>query len=91
MFKICKNNWPKSNEGVCYMHGIDKWVSYKITKIIRINPLLNLIKIQLLGLFLAKNFNFGLDPHISDANTDPFIRFGADLFVYLNHIGIQIT
>ena len=29
-------------------------------------------------------------PYISDAKTDPFIPFGADLFVYLKHIGIQI-
>ena len=41
--------------------------------------------------FWQKKVNFGLDPHISDAKTDPFIPFGADLFVYLNHIGIQIT
>ena len=41
------------------------------------------------GPFLAKNINFGLDPHISDAKTDPFIPFGAYLFVYLNHISIQ--
>ena len=44
-----------------------------------------------MGLFLAKNVDFGLDPNISDANTDPFIPFGANLFVYFNHIGIQIT
>ena len=43
------------------------------------------------AIFLAKNMNFGLDPNISDAKTDPFIPFGANLFVYLNHIGIQIT
>ena len=42
---------------------------------------------------LAKIVNFGLDPNISDAKTDldSFISFGADLFVYLNHKGIQIT
>ena len=39
---------------------------------------------------MAKIVNFGLDPYISDAKTDPFIPFGADLFLYLNHIGIQI-
>ena len=44
-----------------------------------------------LGYFWQKNFNFVLDPHISDAKTDPFIPFGADHFVYLNHIVIQIT
>ena len=27
---------------------------------------------------------------ISDAKTDSFIPFGADLFVYSNHMGIQI-
>ena len=44
-----------------------------------------------IGLFWANIINFGLDPHIPDAKTDPFFPFGADLFVYLNHIGIQIT
>ena len=47
--------------------------------------------LQFCWLFLAKIINFGLEPHISDAKTAPFIPFGADLFVYLNHIGIQIT
>ena len=45
---------------------------------------------QFSGLFLAKSTNFGLDPHISDTKTDPFIPFGADLFVYLKHTGIHI-
>ena len=53
--------------------------------------MLNFIKLQFWGLFLAKIVHFGLDPHTSDAKTDPFIPFGADLFVYLIHIGIQIT
>ena len=42
-----------------------------------------------MGPFLAKIDNFGLDPHIFDAKTDPFIRFGTNLFVYLKNIGIQ--
>ena len=54
--------------------------------------MLNFIKTSIFWLFLAKKqVNFGLEPHISDAKTDPFIRFGADHFVYLNHIGIHIT
>ena len=52
--------------------------------------MLNLIKTSILGAFLAKIVNFGLDPNISDAITDPFIPFGANLFVYLKHISIQI-
>ena len=44
-----------------------------------------------LGAIFDKNVHFGLDLHISDAKTDPFIPFGADLFVSLSHIGIQIT
>ena len=50
----------------------------------------NLIKTSIWGLFLAKIVNFGLKPHIYDAKTDPFIRSGVDLFVYLEYIGIQI-
>ena len=45
--------------------------------------MLNLIKASMLG----ENINFELDVHILDAKTDPF---GADLFVYLRHIRIQI-
>ena len=56
----------------------------------RVHSILNFIKTLFLGLSLAKIVNFGLDPHISDAKTDPFIPFGADLFVYLKHMGIQI-
>ena len=41
--------------------------------------MLNLIKTSIFGLFLAKIVNFGLDPNIPDAKTDPFIPFGADL------------
>ena len=54
--------------------------------------MLNFIKkkLQFLELFLSKIVNFGLDLHIFDAKTDPFIPFGANLFVYLKHIGIQI-
>ena len=52
--------------------------------------MLSLIKISILGAILGKNCLFLLDPHISDTNTDPFTPFGADPFVYLNHIGIQI-
>ena len=40
---------------------------------------------------MTKNINFGLDPRLSDTKTNPFILFRADLFVYLNYIGIQIT
>ena len=40
------------------------------------------------GYFWQKNVNFGLNPNISDTKTDPFIPFGATLFVYLNHKGI---
>ena len=39
---------------------------------------------------VRKIANFGLDPHIFDAKTGPFISFGANLFVYLKQIGIQI-
>ena len=54
--------------------------------------MLNFIKTSILGAILAKIVNFGLDPHIFDAETDPFIPFWANLFVYmyLKHIGIQI-
>ena len=52
--------------------------------------MLNLIKTLILGQFWAKVFNFGLNLYISDPKTDPFKTFGADLFVYLKHIGIQI-
>ena len=48
------------------------------------------IKTSILGaISFAKIVNFGLYPHISDAKTDPFSPFGADHFVYLNHIDIQ--
>ena len=55
--------------------------------------MLNFIKKNFIfwGAILAKIVNFGLDPHISNVKTEPFIPFRADLFVYLNHIGIQIT
>ena len=54
--------------------------------------MLNLTKTSILGaIFGKKTVNFGLEPHVPDAKTDPLIPFGADLFVYLNHIGIQIT
>ena len=52
--------------------------------------MLNFIKTSILGAILAKIINFGLDQHIFDAKTDPFIPFGANLFVYLKQIGIQI-
>ena len=39
---------------------------------------------------MAKIVNFGLEPHIYDATTGPFILSGVDLFVYLEYIGIQI-
>ena len=55
-----------------------------------VHSILDFIKTSILGLFLAKIYNFGLDPHIFDGRTDPFIPFGANLFVYLKHIGIQI-
>ena len=42
------------------------------------------------GQFWTKLVNFGLDAHICDAKTEPFIHIGADLFVYLQYIGIQI-
>ena len=50
----------------------------------------NLIKTSILGAILAKIVNFGLNPHIYDAKTDPFILSWVDLFVYLEYIGIQI-
>ena len=53
--------------------------------------MLNLTKASILGAFLGKTVTFGLEPHVPGAKTDPFIPFEADLFVYLNHIGIQIT
>ena len=54
--------------------------------------MLNLTKTSYFGgYFLAKIVNFGLEPHVHDAKTDPFIPSGAAIFVYLNHIGIQIT
>ena len=43
--------------------------------------MLNLIKISFFGAIFGKIINFGLDPHIPDAKTDPFIPFGADLMV----------
>ena len=52
--------------------------------------MLNLIKTSILGAIFGKNSQFRVRPHIPDAKTDSFIPFGADLFVYLNHIGIQI-
>ena len=39
---------------------------------------------------LARNINFWSDIHISDANMDPFITFGQDIFAYLKNIGVQI-
>ena len=45
--------------------------------------MINLIRkknFDFLGLFSAKIVNFGIDPYISDAETDTFIPFGADLF-----------
>ena len=57
----------------------------------RVHSKLNLIKTSIFkGYFLAKIANFGLDPYISDAKTDPFIPFGADLFVYMKHTGVHI-
>ena len=50
---------------------------------------LNFIKTSILGASFGKIINFGLDPHTFDAKTDPFISFGANLFVYLKHISIQ--
>ena len=58
-----------------------------------VHSMLNFIKkkpLKFWGLFWAKILNFGLDPRIFDAKTDPFIPFGANFFVYLKHIGIQI-
>ena len=52
--------------------------------------MLNLIKSLILGQFLAKIVNCGLDPHKFDAETDSFIHFGANFCVYLKQIGIQI-
>ena len=49
------------------------------------------VPLRALFLVLAKIVNFGLDPHTSDAKTDPFIPFRANLFVYSIHIGIQIA
>ena len=50
----------------------------------------NLIKTSIWGLFFTKNVNFGSKPHIFDAKTDPFFRFGVNSFEYLEHIGIQL-
>ena len=55
-----------------------------------VHSVLNLRKLQFWGAILAKIVNFGLDPHIFDAKTDPFVPFGANLFVYLKQIDIQI-
>ena len=52
--------------------------------------MLNFIKTSIFGAIFGKIVNFGLDPHMFDAKTNPFITFGANLFVYLKHIGIQI-
>ena len=35
--------------------------------------------------------NFAFERHICDAKADPFIPAGVDHFVYLAHIGIQIS
>ena len=56
----------------------------------RVHSLLNLIKNFDLWAFLTKIVNLGIDPHISDAKTDPFFPFGASLFVYFKYICIQI-
>ena len=54
--------------------------------------MLNLTKTSISRvIFCKKNANLGMESHVPDAKTDPFIPFGADLFVYLNHIVIQIT
>ena len=50
----------------------------------------NLIKTSILGAIFHKPVNFGSNPHIFDAKTDPFIPFGVNSFEYLEHIGIQI-
>ena len=53
--------------------------------------MLNLTKTAILGAILGKNRQFWVKPpYISEATTDPFLPFEADLFVYLKHIGIQI-
>ena len=39
---------------------------------------------------MAKNVNFGLHTHISDAKMNPFNTFGLDVLTYLKHIGVQI-
>ena len=36
-------------------------------------------------LFLAKIVYFWLDPHISDAKTEPFIPFRAGFFIFESH------
>ena len=50
--------------------------------------MLNLIKKMIF--FGAKIVNFGLDRHIFDAKTDPFIPFVPIFFLYFKHIRIQI-
>ena len=53
--------------------------------------MLNLTKTSILGAILAKNGQFWVKPpYISEATTDPFLPFEADLFVYLKQIGVQI-
>ena len=49
-----------------------------------------MIKSSICGAICGKFDNNGLDPHISDTKTDTVIPFGADLFVHLKHIGVQI-
>ena len=56
-----------------------------------VHSMLNLIITLILGAIFGKNRQIWVDPHISDSKTDPLIPFGANLFIYLNHIGIQIT
>ena len=52
--------------------------------------MLNLIKTSILGAIVCKHHQCWARNHTFDAQTDPFIPFGADLFVYLKHIGVQI-
>ena len=51
----------------------------------------NFIKTSIFGDTFGKNVDFGLDPIYLTPKKTPFIPFGADLFVHLNHKGIQLT
>ena len=49
-----------------------------------------MIKTSIFGAIFTKPVNFGSNPDIFRAKTDPFIPFGVNSFEYFEHIGIQI-